>query len=594
MSWIKLKPTPTNILGAIVILVGLVGTVIALINSPAFAAKYFSADHNITSQGLEQLNRYRLILFLVGVMLIISGSVLIAKKGLQFKIDSLVLELGVVAWAILYILYLSTHKVPVNPAGFYLESARQLAANGYQIPAFVTGFGIKGIPFVYPPLGLYIYALVGKLLGSITTAALFIPGILLPIQAFSAYLFVKQFTGSNQAAQWAALFLLLTPQIFYRTIYGDGITTGLSGIFLLLSWYYAVKPTSRFNSVVGGLMVGLSILSHPGIGLFCAVTFTILFISQVRFTLSAIFRLFFSGIAALLIILPWLLPVISIHGLDPFLAGVKDSKSSLHMFENIGGTLSRIYIEHVGDQQEILAFLLFPPLLAMIYSVIRERSVILLLLLAGLFTFKGHPSVTMFVFALSIGIFYKDILNAVFGYQYPQSQEQKPDTNSPIMSWRFLSFALVYIGALFMLCIPYVRTPAFSPGEQEMYSWINTNTKPDSTFLIEEKDENLVYFGQRTILLPTLGAEWIPDPKYGNGLQRDRYIKNKVFACRELDCLINLFTEYSIVPDYMIFQISNPEEKIWIDKLGSSMFEVAFKSEQIVILRCQSCRSPLD
>ncbi len=596
MLWTKfrkiLKKPKTNF-GLILLLLGVLCLAIAVGVTPTFAVNYLTADHSITSKGVQLLNIYRLYSALLGIGLIFLGAILTKVKRFFIPNDTIVLVLGMVAWAILFGIYLSTHQIPVNPAGFYLEAARQLAQNGYHIPAYVTGFGEQGIPFAFPPLGIYVYASGGKLLGGITTAALWIPGILLPIQAFSAYKFVKQFSGSNQAAQWCAVFLLLIPHLFYRTLYGDGITTGLSGIFLLLAWYFAIKPLYKpvpyLNFIIGGLMVGLSILSHPGIGLFCAVSFTILSVSQNGFTLRGIIGWFVSGITALIMLLPWLFPVLSMHGLDPFLAALKDEKSAFSMLSNVGDSLSYIYTKHLGDQSETSTLLLFPFVPSMIYTIIWGPRVILFLLLAAIFTFKGHPSVTMFLFATSIGIFYKDVFDSSFGSQR-LLRATKADVKLPFESWRFFLFGLAHVMILFMLCFPYTLTSTLSPAEQETYSWIRANTDPDSSFLIQGMDENLVYFGQRTILLPTLGAEWVPDAEYGNGLQRNSIIKNKIFACRELNCLRSLFEKYAIAADYIIFRVSSKEEKLWVDRLAaSSAFEIVYQSGRIVILRCLSC-----
>jgi hypothetical protein len=97
------------------------------------------------------------------------------------------LQLALDVWAILYLVYVLTHKVPVNPAGFYLESARQLMSNRLLLPTSVEGFGVPGIPFAFPPLGFYVLGAVGYLVGDVHIAALYAPGLLLPLQAVAAY-----------------------------------------------------------------------------------------------------------------------------------------------------------------------------------------------------------------------------------------------------------------------------------------------------------------------------------------------------------------------------------------------------------------------
>ena len=137
---------------------------------------------------------------------------------------------------------------------------------------------------------------------------------------------MKQWKGSKQAPLWAALVLLLMPQMYSRTMFADGITTGLAGIFLLASWIMVMKPVGKLTiyskSILGGVFVGLSILSHPGVGLFASVSFAILHLYQNGFNIKSVKGLFSSGFTALLVILPWLNVVISTHGIAPILAGL--------------------------------------------------------------------------------------------------------------------------------------------------------------------------------------------------------------------------------------------------------------------------------
>lgn len=499
-----------------------------------------------------------------------------------------VLVLAGSAWAILYLTYVLSHDIPVNPAGFYLESSRQLISNRFLLPKYVDGFGENGIPFVFPPLAFYVIAITGYLLGGEHIAALYAPGILLPIQAIAAYSFVRQWRESEQAALWAAVILLLVPHIFSRTLYGDGITTGLAGVFLFLSWRFAVLSDgsgSYRTLIIGGLFVGLSLLSHPAIGLFGAVTFTILFLSRVGVNIQAIARLIASGITALAIILPWLLTVISFHGFDPILAGLQDSKSPLSIIRDMESTLSYIYSKHTGDAQETLALLLLPFAVAIPYSVVHGPRVIFPLLVAGILTFKGHPSVFMLVFAASLGIFYSDVLLPALGRGRLRIGRQGHAHDPPVESSFVFVFAGANIAALFLLCLPYVLSTTFSSGEKATYDWIRANTQLDSTFLMEGDAENLVYFGRREILLPVLGAEWIPSPEYGNGHERNRLAKIEIYECRKLECLSSAFRMYGVTPDFMIYRVSDGRESTWIDELSASpMFDFAFESGSMITL----------
>jgi len=596
--------------GVFVILIGIIGIALAILVSPTFAANYLASDHSLSSGGIRLLNAIRILSSLVGTLMIIGGSLLITVKQsklLQILVifrnkidtDSIAFAILICAWLVLYLLYLKNHPdIPAEPGGFYLESARQLAQNRFLIPAYVEGFGLHGIPFAYPPLAFYVLAVLGLLLGGILKAALFIPGILLLFQAILMYFFMKEWIGSKQASLWAALVLLLMPQIFSRTIFADGITTGLAGIFLLLSWIVVIKPIGKSNilpkSVLGGVFVGLSILSHPAIGLFCSVSYAILYLYQNGFNIKALKYLVLIGLTSAFVILPWLISVISIHGFDPLLAGLKDSKSSLGLFGNtndliayLRNTFNYIYIKHIGDSKaNLISFLVFPVLLAIINNIIKGPRILFLLLVAGIVTMRGHPSVTMFVLAASIGIFYDCFLSQVFVQKKIQTSEVETRKQLIIGNLQILAFYSIHLVVLIILCFDYISSSPFNTGEQETFNWIRVNTQQDSTFITEINDEALVYFGQRTILLPTLGAEWVPDSKFGNGLNRNTLINEEIFNCHEIDCLISTFSSYSLTPDYIIYRITNPGKQEWIDMLSDScLFDFAYKSGNVVTLR---------
>jgi 4-amino-4-deoxy-L-arabinose transferase-like glycosyltransferase len=460
----------------------------------------------------------------------------------------------VLSWVVLYTVYLITHNIPANPGGYYLESAQQLFLNNFFIPAYVQGFGPDGIPFVYPPFSFYVLAFTGYFLGGILGAALYIPGILLLVQAILIYFFMKHWTGSKEAPLWATLILLLMPQIFLRTMFADGITTGLAGIFLLASWIMALSSFNKLalktKSILGGFFIGLAILSHPALGLFAVVSFSLWHLHQNGFTKNSVRGLFYSGFTALLVILPWLYVVISTHGLAPLMAGLTDSKSPVGIIGStnalpgfIVSTLEYIVNKHVNGVPNAISFLLFPFPLAIIYNLIKGPRILVLLLLSGLITMRGHPSVTIFTLAASLGIFYDKFISLLFNPEYHSNSQQRFSNLS------FLVLFIFYNGALFILCLYYARIPSFSLGELETYNWIRENTKETSTFIAENMDEKLVHFGQRTILLPILGAEWIPDSEYGNWTTRNSIINSKIFKCRDVTCLHKIFTDYNLCPD---------------------------------------------
>lgn len=577
-----------------------------LISAAIISASQFSPDILPTNSlfALSNLHAYRVALAVCGAAALAGGIVLIllapalsrrSEEEILRKLGEkrVVLVGAVLVWVLLYLIYVLAHEIPVNPAGYYLEAARQLLENGLLPPRNVKGFGAEGIPFVYPPLGFYLLAAVGYLLGEVHRASLFIPGILVPLQGLAMYAFMKTWRGSERAAQWAAVALLFAPFVFYRTLYGDGITTGLAGVFLLLSWRFAVKEKqsgSYRSSLIGGILVGLCILSHPALGLYCAVTFSLLLLSTMRPIRDGILNLVTAGAAASLVVLPWLAISLARHGLKPYLAGLGIGPGFTSQTQGLGSLLQDLYENYAGGRGK-LWLLLFPFPLTLLYNLLRGPRVILLLVLAAVFPFSLHPTTTTFALAASLGVFFSEVLLPALERDADDHQTEQAETDASkvtgaLYETRYsLALAAIYLGFLFVLNLGHAVRPALTPGELSAYRWIAANTDPKETFLMEGNTENLAYFGEREIWLPFGGAEWVPDREYGSAKQRGIHIKGELFGCREEDCLEETLRRYELQPDYLVFRVESQEEAGWLERLGQGGFELAFAEGNMAVVR---------
>ncbi|MGM0591286.1 MAG: glycosyltransferase family 39 protein, partial [Halobacteriota archaeon] len=91
-------------------------------------------------------------------------SVLIAwarRVGLALpfdKSDRLWAALAVLPGCVAVVVYLVTNPYPAYGAGLYAEIAGEILANGYAPPVRVPGYTANGVPFAYPPLQFYVFA----------------------------------------------------------------------------------------------------------------------------------------------------------------------------------------------------------------------------------------------------------------------------------------------------------------------------------------------------------------------------------------------------------------------------------------------------
>lgn len=514
----------------------------------------------------------------------------------KFKLDNvLVIELLllVIFWSILYVSYLNKHDVPVNPGGFYLESAKQLVQNNFKPPLLIKGFSENGYPFVYPPLTFYIMGLLSIILGSILKVSLYLPGIFLLIQAVLMFFFVLRWRASKIEAGFAAMLIMLMPHMFYRSIFADGITTGLAGVFLLLSWIslfgkmYDLKP--GIGSMIGGILVGLSILSHPAVGLFSAVSYVAWTIERKGFRKNTPQMILIAGISGLITISPWIIRVLQNYGVTPLISGLGESGSPLVIFSEPENALSTIKTSirlafrkytHI-DGQPTPSLMILPMFISMIYLLASGPVILIILVLIAFLLNNFHPVMSMFIVPMIAAIFLSKISNLI--------SLNKMKIWSRVSEY-IVSLTLLSIFSFFLIVInfSYINWNAFLPGEQETYEWIKVNTMEEDTILAPELDEKLVYFGERTLLLPVLGAEWLPSKtgQFDNFAVENNYRIAKLKECPTEDCFVNLLIDYQVFPDYLVLFKQSGGSYDWLNTDSDLVKFVSVHSDgSIFILR---------
>lgn len=498
-----------------------------------------------------------------------------------------------IIWSILYGLYLNKHDVPVNPGGFYLESAKQLVQNNFKPPLLIKGFSENGYPFVYPPLTFYVMGLFSILLGSILKVSLYLPGIFLLIQALLMFFFVLRWRDSKVEAGFAAMLIMLMPHMFYRSIFADGITTGLAGIFLLLSWIslfgkiYDRKPV--IGSIIGGILVGLSILSHPAVGLFSAVSYVAWTVEKNGFRKNSILLVLIAGILGLVTTSPWIIRVLLNYGVTPLISGLGESGSPLAIIAEPKNALSIIKTSirsafrkytHI-DGQPTPSLMLLPMLISMIYVLASGPAILIILVLIAFLLNNFHPVMSMFIVPMIIAVFLSKISKLI--------SLNKMKIWSRV-SENLVSLALLLFFSLSLTIInfSYVNWNAFFPGEQETYEWIKENTLKEDTILAPELDEKLVYFGERTLLLPVLGAEWLPSKtgQFDNFAVENNYRIAKLKECPTEDCFVNSLIDYQVNPDYLVLFKQSGRSYGWLNTDSDLVrLEIVYSNGSNFILR---------
>jgi 4-amino-4-deoxy-L-arabinose transferase-like glycosyltransferase len=188
---------------------------------------------------------------------------------------------------------------------------------GWGIPVTVAWNGME-LPFAYPPLGFY-------LAGGLETIGLDIFGVFrwLPLLASTlvvpaVYLLGRELLRSDVGGAVAALAYALAPASYVWLIQGGGVTRApglLLGVLCVWLLVRLVRSPGPRLAAVAGVFAGLTALVHPGAAAFVLVSGALLWLFEGRTRTSLAWGAAAAGLG-LVIAAPWLLTVISRHGLN--------------------------------------------------------------------------------------------------------------------------------------------------------------------------------------------------------------------------------------------------------------------------------------
>ena len=198
-------------------------------------------------------------------------------------------------------------EFPSGDGGLFWVMANDLSHNGFVPPTFTT-YNTGDIPWVYPPLGLYLVAALG---GGLEWFRI-LPA-LFAIATLPAVWLLARALISDRGAMVAVLAYGLASPAYLGLIAGGGVTRG-PGLLLAVLTLWAVV---RRYPMAAGVLAGLTLLAHP-----IAAAYVVFGSAALWVTRGADRRMLWSPLVAIAIGAVWFVPMIARHGLDPFLAGL--------------------------------------------------------------------------------------------------------------------------------------------------------------------------------------------------------------------------------------------------------------------------------
>ena len=253
------------------------------------------------------------------------------KRLTKNQIANLILTLALVLGAWLRLAPAALAGFPINDGGMFYTMVGDLQKNGYALPMFTSYNLAENIPFAYPPFPLYLAALLASLFHfPVTQILLWLPAII-SISVIPAFYFLaKALLNSRQQAAFAALFFALIPRTFSWFLMGGGLTRSFGQLFLMLTAicaFYLFTERKRLFVIFTILAGTLAVLSHPE-----AALHTIGIVALIWFFKARSKATFFDGVIVALGVgaatALWWLPVLSQHGITPFLSAAQTGNNS--------------------------------------------------------------------------------------------------------------------------------------------------------------------------------------------------------------------------------------------------------------------------
>ena len=223
--------------------------------------------------------------------------------------------------AVLRAVYVLTPGFPLNDGGLFYVFARDIQAAGYALPEFST-YNDGTIPFAYPPLAFYLAALLDDLTPLSLLDVIWLAPMVESIALVGAfYLLARQLLRDRWTALLATTVFALLPRSFIWLIMGGGLTRALALTCTVLAIQQArqASVSGRWQPAARAtVLLAATFLTTLETATWAAasVPLFVLFPWERR----RVFMLGAMGLGTAALVLPWMLLVVSSHGLDPFLA----------------------------------------------------------------------------------------------------------------------------------------------------------------------------------------------------------------------------------------------------------------------------------
>jgi hypothetical protein len=488
-----------------------------------------------------------------------------------------VLELGAFLLVVLFSFYWSlAYQFPMGYSGLFSLMTEKIITNHFIPPHTIDFYGPGGIPFSYPPLGLYVNAILIKLSGidQFSYLRFFAPFVSI-LTLLACYLLFRRITKNRIIAVLAVLLFLTTTDYLDLHVKSDGMVRGLALLFAVCAIYfnYSDRDSKNFSYkhvFLVGLFLGLSFLTHLTYGVFCIFSVFLLTLTQSKKINFRLLEATAIASIALLVSAPWWLFVFKNFGLAPFLSAM-NSHATLPGANSAASANS--FATVFTDK-----FLLYPVFYVVClpyWLMKRNWQKVVWGLGTGILVGESARFLAM-LSSIALAELCIDLATLS-----TQTKENRKKSFLP-------AFVAILLALIFILSSSFsnqVNDKPFLSNELiNAASWMKNNSSPTSKYLFLSQNMNganewMPYLARRTPVIGHWGSEWLGD------YYKKHEIMARTIRCMEKDsweCIQHVTQKYTSRPDFVIFY-KGEFEHLESDLNLSGNWQVAFQNESMII-----------
>lgn len=396
---------------------------------------------------------------------------------------------------------------PMGDGGLFAVMAGEIRAADWALP-MTTSYNDAGIPFTYPPLGLYVLAAWSAMLGQTPIQVMdWWPPLLTVASMGAAWLLLSQITDRWTAA-WATAVFALMPRSYEWLVVGGGAMRALGFVLAMLALAMllsAARRRSVARALAAGGLAGLTVLTHPeatAFGLVSAAAFVVL---EWRYLARYGRAVALAAPVALLVVAPWLAVAVSRYGIEPYL-GASGSHNqgwtALHHFLGLD-TGSPLPVDPV----KLIGAAGFVTLLVRRSWFIPAWYGVITLTITG-----AGPTYAMLPFGLAVVVGARWLAGVL------------------VARWQRPVAAAVMASAVVLAALavqqPSSPTRQVSAETRQVMAWISENTPPDARFAVvsgldwwaDTESEWFPALTGRVSVGTAQGREWLDEASWNGAL----------------------------------------------------------------------------